>query len=501
MGINKGQNPGQQPKKSVFSTHGTIDGFQTKVSKTFANLAPEKQSKIIDTAVEEFSAKGYRGTSINTLVARLGIAKGSLFQYFGSKKGLFLFIFSHVIEQAKTRLRPVRDDAGQADLFERLEKTLLAGTAFIRKYPRYYALYLTVMFESTGPFRAEILHAFRRYSVEYLQALLKTARERGEIQQDVPIEQTAFWLDAMMDRFLQAHVTRYLDGGLGLHQADDKTVELWIESLMNTIRNGLASKGSKEIKDQHDAFLIVAACRFELDPLLRKMDQVKHRYVGGREGWQGYYMEMPIFLLVSGVGGVNASQAITAALEKEIKPALVLQTGCGGGFRSAGVKVGDVCFATYEYDVHLGLEAEQGEAATPLPFDVLPDLKVPNQFEVDGEALSNATRLKPELKRQNIGFHQGPFISVGTITTSDETAANYYNQYGAIVENMEGAATAQVCQHYRIPFLEIRGISNFVGHREREQWELEVAADHAASAILNFIEATAPQAKSIEAEV
>ncbi len=466
----------------------------SKGSKTFANLAPAKQTKIIEAAVTEFSAKGYRGTSINALVARLGIAKGSLFQYFGSKKSLFLFIFDQVIEQAKEHLRPVRDENDSSDFFGRLEKTLLAGVTFIRQHPRYYKLYLTVMFESNVPFRTEILQSFRHYSLEYLHSLLETARARGEIREDVPLEQVAFWLDAMMDRFLQAQVTHYLDGGSGLHEADDVKIHQWIDSLMKVVRDGLKPKGALEGYNESDPILVVAACRFELDPLLEQVAGKKMWCVGGREGWQGYLEGNKVCLLVSGAGNINAAQAMTAALEKGVKPKMVIQMGCGGGFAAAGVQVGDVCLASCEYDVHLGLEAAKNAAVQPLPFKVLPQSIEPNRFEVDPDGLAVALKLKPNFKLENMGFHHGPFISVSTITTTNETAANYYRHYRAVIENMEGAATAQVCHLYHIPFMEIRGVSNLVGNRGRETWELDLAANHAAMAVSRVIKNVAPQA-------
>ncbi len=465
----------------------------SKVSKTFANLAPAKQTKIVEAAVTEFSAKGYRGTSINALVSRLGIAKGSLFQYFGSKKSLFLFVFDQVVEQAKEHLRPVRDEADSTDLFGRLEKTLLAGVEFIRQYPRYYKLYLTVMFESNVPFRGEILQSFRHYSLEYLQSLLERSQAQGDIRQDIPLERVAFWLDAIMDRFLQAQVIHYLDGGLGLHKADDEKIHQWIDSLMKVVRDGLKPLTDGEGGNDGDSILVVAACRFELDPLLEQLGEKEPCHIGCRQGWQGVLAGRRAYLLVSGAGNINAAQAVTAALERRVKPKWVIQTGCGGGFGAAGVKVGDVCVATCEYDAQLGLEADEGDAVQPLPFNVLPHLVEPNCFEVDKRGLAAVLKLKRDFELGNYGFHQGPFISVSTITTTDQTAVNDYHHYGAVVENMEGAATAQVCHLYHVPFMEIRGVSNLVGNRERETWELDLAVNHAAMAVLRVIKELAPQ--------
>src|SRR6202158_3414539 len=49
-----------------------------------------KRARIIDAALRHFAEQGYHAARIEDLAAQLGFAKGSIFQYFGSKAGLFL---------------------------------------------------------------------------------------------------------------------------------------------------------------------------------------------------------------------------------------------------------------------------------------------------------------------------------------------------------------------------------------------------------------------------
>ena len=77
---------------------------------TFANLPAAKQDSVTRVCLEEFSENGYQRTSINTIVKRLGIAKGSIFQYFRDKEGLFLFVFNMSLEKVKGHLKQVRED-------------------------------------------------------------------------------------------------------------------------------------------------------------------------------------------------------------------------------------------------------------------------------------------------------------------------------------------------------------------------------------------------------
>ena len=46
--------------------------------------------KIMDSALSEFSAKGYGGSSINTICSSQDISKGIVYHYFETKDGLFL---------------------------------------------------------------------------------------------------------------------------------------------------------------------------------------------------------------------------------------------------------------------------------------------------------------------------------------------------------------------------------------------------------------------------
>ncbi|MDJ0808835.1 MAG: TetR/AcrR family transcriptional regulator [Desulfobacterales bacterium] len=208
---------------------------------TFNNLPPEKQETILRVVLEEFSQNGYRKTSINTIVARLGIAKGSIFQYFEDKEGLFLFILNRSLEKVKQYLRAVREATTDQDLFSRLEQTLQAGVDFLKSEPQVYRLYLRVMFESQVPYRQEILASIRGYSHDFLKDLILTACERGELRETIDPDVAAFILDAVLDRYLQALSIRHLDAGLGLLERDATANQRWIRRIVELLQKGLAA--------------------------------------------------------------------------------------------------------------------------------------------------------------------------------------------------------------------------------------------------------------------
>ncbi len=212
-----------------------------KPLKTFDNLSRGKQERITRVAVEEFSEKGYAGASINAMVRRLGIAKGSIFQYFGDKQGLFLFVFNTAMEKVKDYLRTVRDETASEDLFTALEATLTAGVIFMQKHPVIYRLYIKTLFEDDIPFRSEILRSLREYSFKYFRSLLERAGARGEVRRDLDLDKAAFLLDALMDRFLLARTVPHLDGGLGIYGCSDEAARQWISEIREMVRNGIGA--------------------------------------------------------------------------------------------------------------------------------------------------------------------------------------------------------------------------------------------------------------------
>lgn len=68
---------------------------------TFLNLPESKRHQFLESAIMEFSLKGFEGASLTKLVKTLNIAKGSLYQYFEDKEDIYRFL---IIEACHRRL-------------------------------------------------------------------------------------------------------------------------------------------------------------------------------------------------------------------------------------------------------------------------------------------------------------------------------------------------------------------------------------------------------------
>lgn len=208
-------------------------------SSTFNNLPSDKQERILDEALSEFAAVGYARASVNRLVARLGIAKGSIFQYFRDKPGLFQQVFDFAVERVKDHLRSVRAATKGQEVFCRLEQSLTSGLRLIEKNPRLFQLYLRVVFEGDVPFRGRLLASIRIFSHDYIMDLLRDGAAAGELRPDLDLELAAFVVDATLERFLVASAVEHMDPGLGLNQAGAGRAAELAAGLVATLREGL----------------------------------------------------------------------------------------------------------------------------------------------------------------------------------------------------------------------------------------------------------------------
>ena len=210
---------------------------------TFSKLPAEKRGKIEAALVKEFATKGYQKASLNTVVNSLGIAKGSLYQYFVNKEAIFLYIFDQFTQKVKAMVQqPAAAGDSGPDFWAAVRRTMLAGVAFIDGYPDYFQLYLNVLFEQEVPHREELISRVRLFSMEYFGPLVVRGQGQGTVAAVVPVKMVVFLVDAALDRFLQGYARSYLDGGLGLAAKDGPGLTAEIDLLIETMRQGLAGQ-------------------------------------------------------------------------------------------------------------------------------------------------------------------------------------------------------------------------------------------------------------------
>ena len=212
---------------------------------------------------------------------------------------------------------------------------------------------------------------------------------------------------------------------------------------------------------------LMSAMHEELALLLQAMPDERKVTVAGRDFWPGHWQGRPVVAVLSRIGKVAAATTATALVER-FGVSRIVFTGVAGGI-GPGVQVGDVVLA----DAFVQHDMD----ASPL----FPRHEVPlygrSRFATDASlsaGLGQAARQVLAQVAAHVGEDavrefglQAPRLHTGLIasgdrfvSTSAECRALQQALPEALAVEMEGAAVAQVCADYGIPFAALRTISD-----------------------------------------
>jgi adenosylhomocysteine nucleosidase len=227
---------------------------------------------------------------------------------------------------------------------------------------------------------------------------------------------------------------------------------------------------------------IISALPEEQKGLLQLLQNHEHSAHIPRGLEHGLIHKKPVILALAGVGKVAASTTATMLIER-YKVQRIVFTGVAGAV-ATHVNVGDVVIGS-EYLQH-------DMDASPL----FPRFEIPytgiSRYAADGafiaiilEAL-RAYSIRANAQNR-LKIHQGLIISGDRfVSSASEVQALRIALPDALCVEMEGAAIAQVCHDYHIPFAAVRSISDKAddsAHIDFPQFVSEVAGPLAVKLI------------------
>jgi adenosylhomocysteine nucleosidase len=228
---------------------------------------------------------------------------------------------------------------------------------------------------------------------------------------------------------------------------------------------------------------ITAAMPEELDACLQAMPGKSPVHLGGRTFWCGHWHGHEVVAALSGIGKVAASLT-TTLLCSHFGASRLIFTGVAGGLNSS--TAGPVCVG----DVVVASELLQHDLdASPLfPRHEVPGLNITrfSSCPTISAALMTAAH-------QTLSFSQGQRVHHGLIVSGDrfvstqsEARALQAELPDALGVEMEGAAVAQVCHDFAVPFGVVRSISDRAdddAHTDFVRFVKDIASPHALAII------------------
>lgn len=233
--------------------------------------------------------------------------------------------------------------------------------------------------------------------------------------------------------------------------------------------------------------LLLSAVAAEQALLEETLDNAETLRCGHLSVRRGELAGKPVLMCATGIGK-SAAAAATALLLHQFPVTLVYVLGCAGAFPASGLQVGDLAIASVEIHGDEGVCTPGGFLAMS-ELGLPPELATAERFPTTALLLSRiGAHLHSYALSNAIHCLSGPFVTVSTCSGSTQRAVQLQRRTGAIAENMEGAAVAQLCHAYHTPFLEIRAISNMVEDRDLSRWQLAAAMRRAQLATLALLQ-------------
>jgi TetR/AcrR family transcriptional regulator len=197
-----------------------------------------KRARIVDAAMRNFAEHGYHAARIEDLAAQLGFAKGSIFQYFGSKAGLFLEAYKKAVRSFPAYLDSP-PQVREKGFFEILRYWLLRTERLVREDWIPYRVALLGNYGVDLSLKREINRFLLAEDPYGSTAFVRLGIARGEVRSDIDPALIVSILDWTMERFQDALLTEELDPGLFPHPADPEKNQARINQFLEVLRGAI----------------------------------------------------------------------------------------------------------------------------------------------------------------------------------------------------------------------------------------------------------------------
>ncbi len=161
--------------------------------KTFLNLGEAKRKQITDAFLREFAIKPYDDASITEVVRGLGIAKGSIYQYFEDKQDLFLFLIDECVA-VKLKYVLTLDRNSYPDFWTYFRELYIHGYEFDKENPLQSHFLHNLLNNLKSQSIMNLFNKMLNQSILGFEAMVNFEVSEGLFRDDVPPQTMGFML-------------------------------------------------------------------------------------------------------------------------------------------------------------------------------------------------------------------------------------------------------------------------------------------------------------------
>ena len=212
--------------------------------------------------------------------------------------------------------------------------------------------------------------------------------------------------------------------------------------------------------------LVTAAEEQELRRAERAFDMVK----------KSKDVKAQVEFRLTGIGAVQACHCVTrevvAAAAAGDPYNLVVNLGIAGSYDLKAFPIGSAAVISREHFADLGFGSEEGFSDL-FQYGILEK----DDFPYTKGALARQLLPYPHIEKVLEKYGAGAGATVQCVTGTQARCNEIVAMYNPQIESMEGAGVYYAALMEKVPFFELRTVSNAVGERDTSKWESKAALD------------------------
>lgn len=196
----------------------------------------EKQRRIMEASIKLFSEKGFHGASTSEIAKEAGVAEGTIFRHFKTKKDILISLVAPMVLRFASPflLKDIKDIIGSDfPLEEQLKQLYKNRLSLVEKnWDRIRLIIQEVQFHDE--LREAVVENFVRIGRDIAQAFVQTKMKSGELRQLPPLPVTRAII-SMMIGYVFFKFVLFPEEGMTLD--DDREIELMVDIILHGIKS------------------------------------------------------------------------------------------------------------------------------------------------------------------------------------------------------------------------------------------------------------------------
>lgn len=216
------------------------------------NLDEKRQKEIIDTCLKEFALRDYAEVSLSKIIEKLGLAKGSFYRYFASKRDLYEYLIAYAKKLNVSLFEKTLKDPGD-DILQAWSRFYAEAARLDNEYPVFGGFGYKVSQERHNVVLGDVALKSKMKGLKVLRGIFEEQQKKGNIREDLDVDLMIYTLlqvqEGVMDYLALKYKVDYkknIEKGKPLFSIPEDTLKKELEGFACILREGIGIKRRKK---------------------------------------------------------------------------------------------------------------------------------------------------------------------------------------------------------------------------------------------------------------